>query len=73
MWSWTLTAIGVGGLYLVSTGWTRAWLINIAAQAMWVAYAITTQQYGFIVAAVAYGWVFYRNYRRATAVRQGAR
>lgn len=64
-WSWTLTLIGVAGLYLVSRGYRWAWLINIGAQLLWVVYALTTDQPGFLFAAFAYGWVFVLNYRRA--------
>ena len=67
MWSWLLTATGVTGLYLVSRGMVWAWLINIAAQGLWIVYALATQQHGFIVASVAYGFVFSLNYRRARA------
>lgn len=73
MWSWTLTGIGVFGLYVTSTGRTWGWLVSIGLQALWATYAITTQQYGFLVAAAAYGWVFVRNYRRATSRTTHAR
>ncbi len=66
-WSWLLTGIGVTGLFLVSRGFVWAWLVNIAAQALWAIYAIATDQYGFLLAAAAYATVFTMNYRRASA------
>jgi hypothetical protein len=65
MWSWVLSAIGVAGLYLVSRGYWWAWGINIAAQVLWIVYAVVTRQWGFIVASVAYGVVFALNLRNA--------
>ena len=60
MWSWLPTAIGVTGLWLVRNhGW--AWGINLASQAVWIAYAVATEQYGFIVASLAYSAVFGKN------------
>jgi hypothetical protein len=61
-WSYLLAAVGVFGLWLVGRykqWWT--WLVGIGAQALWVAYAIATRQWGFIVSAGAYGWVYGRN------------
>jgi hypothetical protein len=65
LWSWLLTAVGITGLFVVSRGRTWGWLINIAGQVLWLAYAIVTGQHGFIVASLLYGGVFVLNYRRA--------
>ena len=62
-WSWGLTAVGVLGLYLAGKKIWWAWLIGLGAQFLWIAYALTTQQFGFIISAVAYGWVYGRNAR----------
>jgi hypothetical protein len=64
MWSWSLTAVGVTGLWIAGRGYWWAWLIGLAAQVLWLAYALTTSQYGFIVSAFAYGSVYARNARR---------
>ena len=64
-WSWLLTAIGVSGFWIVGTGRRWGWLINISAQGLWIAYSLQTEQYGFIVASLAYGGVFTRNWWRA--------
>lgn len=63
-WSYLLTAIGVTGLYLAGKGYWWAWLVGLAAQGFWITYAIATEQWGFIVSAVAYGYVYARNARR---------
>lgn len=69
MWSWVLAAVGVTGLYLAGRRIWWAWLIGLAAQVLWIAYAIATAQYGFLVSATAYGAVYLRNavlWRRET-------
>lgn len=58
-WSFALTAIGVAGLALV---YARPASIagpgvGIAVQALWIAYAVTTAQWWFLVSALTYGAV----------------
>ena len=69
-WSWILTAVGVTGLYLAGRGLWWSWLIGLGAQVLWLCYAIVTRQYGFIVSAFAYGWVYARNARRWAGERR---
>ena len=65
IWSWLLTAVGVFGLYLAGKRIWWAWLIGLSAQVLWIIYAVATNQYGFIVGAIAYGSVYARNAIRA--------
>lgn len=60
-WSWILTAVGLTGFILAGRKIWWCWYINIACQALWFAYAIFTEQYGFIVASIAYTFVFTQN------------
>jgi len=60
-WSWILTAVGVFGLWLAGRKDRRGWWVGLCAQLLWIAYAITTRQWGFIVSAFAYGTVFATN------------
>lgn len=64
MWSWVLTAVGVTGLFLAGSKRSVGWAIGLGAQVLWLAYAITTKQYGFVISAFAYGWVYARNLRK---------
>lgn len=57
-WSWALTAIGVAGLFLVARKDWRGFALGVAAQMLWVAYAVATEQWGFIVSALVYGSVY---------------
>lgn len=63
-WSWLLTAVGVFGLYLAGRRNRAGWAVGLGAQSLWLTYAITTRQWGFIVSAGAYGWVYARNWLR---------
>ncbi len=62
-WSWILTAIGVFGLWLAGRKSHWGWAVGLGAQALWLTYAIGTRQYGFIVSAFCYGWVYLKNFR----------
>jgi hypothetical protein len=64
IWSWVLTAVGVSGLYLAGRRSWAGWAIGLGAQVLWLAYAIATRQWGFIVSAFAYGSVYATNVRR---------
>jgi hypothetical protein len=61
-WSWILTAVGVSGLYFAGKNNKIGWAIGIFAQTLWIAYALVTEQYGFLVSAFAYAWVYTKNY-----------
>lgn len=62
MWSWVLATIGVLGIYFVGRKTIWGWLVLLANEVIWIAYALTTKQYGFIVSAVAYAIVYIRSF-----------
>lgn len=62
MWSYVLAAIGVTGIYFVGRKSVWAWLLLLFNECLWMIYAITTEQYGFIFAAIAYAIVYIRSY-----------
>lgn len=61
MWSYLLTAVGVIGLWLAGRRRWQGWAIGLAAQTLWIWYAISTRQWGFLLSALAYGTVYGRN------------
>ena len=63
-WSWLLTSIGVAGLFLAGSKRKLGWAIGMGVQVLWLIYAMSTRQWGFIVSAFAYGSVYARNYLR---------
>ncbi len=60
-WSYLLTIVGVFGLYLAGRKIWWSWFVGAAAQLLWIAYALVTHQYGFVISALAYGWVYFNN------------
>lgn len=40
------------------------WIIGLVTQALWLIFALSTEQYGFIIAAFGYGYVYARNWMR---------
>ncbi|SCL17746.1 hypothetical protein GA0070616_1349 [Micromonospora nigra] len=66
MWSYLLSSIGILGLLIAARQPRIGWTINLAAQALWVVYALSTGQPGFLLAAVAYTVAYGRLLRRAT-------
>jgi hypothetical protein len=61
-WSWLLAIIGVAGIYFVGRKTLWGWFVLLFNEAIWVIYAIKTEQYGFIVSAIAYGIVYIKSY-----------
>lgn len=69
-WSVGLAAVGITGLWLAGSNNRLGWALGLAAQGLWVAYAVATSQWGFILSALAYGFVYGRNWLRWSAARQ---
>ncbi|GGJ93849.1 hypothetical protein GCM10010123_24650 [Pilimelia anulata] len=57
LWSWLLTAVGVTGLWLAGQGLWIGWAVGLASQLLWLAYSITTAQWGFLASCFVYGTV----------------
>jgi hypothetical protein len=62
IWSFVLAAIGILGLFLVTKKNYWGFAIGVFTQALWVCYAIVTHQYGFLITAVAYGFVYAKGF-----------
>lgn len=61
IWSFVLAAVGIAGIYLAGKKSKWGWGLGLFAQILWVVFALTTAQYGFILTAVAYGAVYLKN------------
>ena len=61
-WSWLLMLIGVTGIYVAGRKNKAGWAIGLGAQLLWIAYALVTKQYGFIVSAFVYGYFYGNNF-----------
>jgi len=60
--SWVLAVIGVTGIYFVGRKKKWAWLWLIFNEGLWIAYALYTDQYGFIFSAIAYAAVYIKSF-----------
>jgi hypothetical protein len=63
-WSVSLAALGIAGIWLTGQKDARGWILGVAAQVLWIAYAVATAQWGFILSALAYGFVYARGWHR---------
>ena len=64
VWSFVLSAFGIVGIILAGSKRKVGWLIGFAVQPLWIVFAVTTGQYGFILNAVIYAAVYARNWWR---------
>lgn len=62
IWSIVLAIIGITGLFIAGKKNYWGWAIGVFAQTLWIAYALSTHQYGFLATAVAYTWVYSKNF-----------
>jgi hypothetical protein len=62
MWSWILAVIGVSGIFLVGRKTISGWLILGVNEFLWIAYSLSTKQYGFIFMALVYMAVYTKSY-----------
>jgi uncharacterized membrane protein len=60
--SWILAVVGVLGIYFVGRKDSWGWFVLLFNEALWIGYAVVTEQYGFIVSAIAYAIVYIRSY-----------
>lgn len=64
VWSFVLSGIGVVGIILAGSKYKVGWLIGFFVQPLWIVFAVTTGQYGFILNAVIYAAIYARNWLR---------
>ena len=70
LWSLVLTLFGVTGQLFAGRGRLVGWWISLFAQFVWIAYAIVTRQYFFIVGSMLYGTTAVINIRFANKKRR---
>jgi hypothetical protein len=62
MWSWILAVIGISGIFLVGRKTVWGWLVLCVNECLWIAYALATDQYGFILMSIAYTVIYIRSF-----------
>jgi len=63
-WSWALAMMSAAGLLIAGDRRRSGWLVGIAVQPFWIAYAIASGQWGFLGGAALFGFVNLRNWLR---------
>lgn len=66
-WSWALVSVGMFGQYLTTKKNPAGFVVGLGAQLMWLLYALSTNQYGFVVSAVGFGCIYVLGFYRWTA------
>lgn len=61
--SWVLALSGTAAIYFVGRKHIWAWLWLTFNECLWIFYALSTRQYGFIFAAITYSIVYIKSYR----------
>lgn len=65
-WSWVVTLVGVTCFFLAGNKVWWAWYVGLIGQFLWFAYSIATEQWGFLIGAFLYTFVYLRNAIRWT-------
>lgn len=60
-WSWALAALGIATMFFAGRHKWWAWPIGITTEILWIVYSVITDQYGFIVASIAYIVIYIKN------------
>jgi len=63
-WSWMLTVVSIFGLWLSGRNPRAGWVFAACNQQVWLAYAMTTDQWGFAIQSVAFTIMYVRNLMR---------
>ena len=69
-WPWVLTGLQVLGLWAAGRGLRCGWLLGGTVQFPWIAYALLTNQIGFIPGCVVSACVQLYSYSAAVAPRE---
>ena len=62
MFDWVLAVVGVTGIFFVGRKTIWGWLILCVNECLWIAYGLTTGEYGFIAMAIAYAAVYIKSF-----------
>ena len=73
-WTWGLTVFQVMALWVAGRGYRWGWMVGSAVQPGWIAYALMTDQLGFVIGCAISTGVQFSAYLRAdgSAGRAGA-
>ena len=61
LWSWFLAILGIIGMFFIGKKRWEAFVWLIVVECFWIIFAITSNQYGFILGSIVYGVVYAKN------------
>jgi len=61
VWSWLLATMGIVGIFFVGKKKWEAFVWLFCVECLWVVFAISSKQYGFILGSVFYNIVYVKN------------
>jgi len=67
LWSFALAGLGIAQIVLTGRKLRIGWVVGMATSALWFVYGLATEQYGFLISAMVFGMIHYRNWRSWSA------
>jgi nicotinamide riboside transporter PnuC len=61
-WSFALAGLGILQIHLTGKKRRIGWIVGLFTSALWLIYGATTEQYGFIISALVFGWFHWKNW-----------
>lgn len=61
-WSACLTPLGLFGMYMSGRKNRWGWAFGLFTQAAWIAYAVQTKQWFFIIGSLGYAAIYLKNF-----------
>ena len=71
IWSYLLDGFGLIGLYFTAKAKKIGFLFGVFSMFLWLIYAISTKQYGFIPGCAIYSIIYIKGYKTWTRLEQG--
>ena len=62
LWSFILAGLGIAQITLTGKKKRIGWLVGLLTSCIWMVFAIVTQQYGFAISSVIFGYIHIKNW-----------
>lgn len=63
LWSFALAGLGILQIWLTGKQLRIGWVVGMVTSALWFAYGYATGQYGFLISAIVFGAIHFKNWR----------
>jgi hypothetical protein len=64
IWSVALGIAGITGQYIIGKKSSKGYIVGMATQIMWFAFAVQTKQYGFIMLSGMYFVIYFKSWKQ---------